>query len=368
MRVALAALAVAVAVVGTGAGGDRTFANGVYGHTLRLPAGWQARLQPGTGLTNASTYHVPDLGDAFYERPPAGQVRIVLYDYGRGRCPRGSFRRGEHIQLGPRAQFEGYGVGYNVLLCLRGHSLQAFVGVGRGVPPALLAQARGVLASVRLNDRADQLANVHSVRTLGRSQLGRPIRIWRVGNPRARRRVLVVGCIHGNECAGKAVTARLIALARPLALDLWVLPDLNPDGAALGVRQNGRGVDLNRNFGAMWKPTGRPGSAQYAGPRPWSERETRIARRLLLSLRPDVTIWFHQPQALVRAWGPSRAAARRFARVAGRPYRSLPWPNGTAPNWQNHRFPRAAAFVVELPADPLPPGAAGRYVAAILAS
>ena len=72
MRVALAAIAVAVAVVGTGAGGDRTFANGVYGHTLRLPAGWQARLQPGTGLTNASTYHVPDLGDAFYERPPAG--------------------------------------------------------------------------------------------------------------------------------------------------------------------------------------------------------------------------------------------------------------------------------------------------------
>jgi murein peptide amidase A len=210
--------------------------------------------------------------------------------------------------------------------------------------------------------------NIHSVRMLGRSQLGRPIRIWRIGDPRARRRVLVVGCIHGNECAGKAVTARLLALTQPLALDLWVLPSLNPDGAALGVRQNGRGIDLNRNFGAMWKPIGRPGSPQYAGPRPWSERETRIAHRLLLSLRPDVTIWFHQPQGIVRAWGPSRAAAQRFARIAHAPYRSLPWPHGTASNWQNHRFPDAASFVVELPAGPLPPGAADRYVAAILAS
>ncbi|RDI73913.1 Zinc carboxypeptidase [Gaiella occulta] len=367
MKLLVAALAVALA--GAGGGDGRTFVNGVYGHTLRLPAGWQARLQPGTGLTNASTYRVSDLG-AFYERPPAGQVRIVLYDDGRGRCPRGSFRRGERIRLGPRSRFEGYGVGYNVLLCLRDHSLQAFVKAGRDVRPARLAQARDVLASVRLTRRADEVANIHSARMLGRSQLGRPIRIWRIGNPRARRRVLVVGCIHGNECAGKAVTARLLALTRPLALDLWVLPNLNPDGAALAVRQNGRGVDLNRNFGAMWKPIGRHGSPQYAGPRPWSERETRIARRLLGSLRPDVTIWFHQPQALVRAWGPSVAAARRFARRAGLPYRSLPWPNGTAANWQNHRFPGAAAFVVELSPGPLAPGATatGRYVAAILAS
>jgi hypothetical protein len=80
-------------------------------------------------------------------------VRIVLYDYGRGRCPWGSFQRGDRIRLGPRAQLEGYGLGYNVLLCLRGHSLQAFVKVGGGVPPAMLAQARAVLASVRLTRR-----------------------------------------------------------------------------------------------------------------------------------------------------------------------------------------------------------------------
>ena len=137
---------------------------------------------------------------------------------------------------------------------------------------------------------------------------------------------------------------------------MLVVQNLNPDGFVRGVRQNGRGVDLNRNFGSEWRRIGRRWSPQHAGPRPWSEPETRLARRLVERLRPNVTIWFHQPQALVRAWGPSIGVARVYARLAGMPYRSLRWPNGTAPNWQNHRFPDDAAFVVELPAGPLPAG------------
>jgi hypothetical protein len=31
------------------------------------------------------------------------------------------------------------------------------------------------------------------------------------------------------------------------------------------------------------------------------------------------------------------------------PFHLLPWPAGTAPNWQNHRFPGTSSFVVELP-------------------
>ena len=92
--------------------------------------------------------------------------------------------------------------------------------------------------------------------------------------------------------------------------DLWVVQDLNPDGLAAGTRQNAHGVDLNRNFGAMWKRIGRHGTFAYSGPRPWSERETRIARSLVLRIHPQVTIWFHQPQAIVRAWGRSIPTAR----------------------------------------------------------
>lgn len=359
MRLVLAALLVTLA--GTAASGGGTFENRVYGQTLRLPAGWRAAraCERDHERVHIPCPRLPRLLRAAARGAGADRaLRLRTVALSARLAARG---------LGPRSRFEGYGAGYTVLLCQRGHSLQAFVKVGHEVTAARLAQARSVLASVRLTRRADEVASIHSVQVLGRSELGRPVRVWRIGNPRVRRRVLVIGCIHGNECAGTAVTSRLLALTRPLQVDLWVLPKLNPDGAALAVRQNGRGVDLDRNFGAMWKPTGRPGSAQYAGPRPWSERETRIARRLLLRLRPDVTIWFHQPQTLVRAWGQSKAAARRFAHRVGMPYRSLPWPNGTAANWQNHRFPGAVSFVVELVPGPLAPSDADRYVSAILA-
>ena len=185
-----------------------------------------------------------------------------------------------------------------------------------------------------------------TVQQLGRSYEGRPIEVVRVGNPRSPQRVLVIGCIHGNECAGLAVTRRLLARAGTIPIDLWVLPNLNPDGLAHLTRGNANGVDLNRDFDTF------------------SQRESRIARRLIQRLRPDLTIWFHQPQAVVRAWGRSRAAARRYAELAGEPYRSLEWPPGAATRWQNGLG--QTAFVVELGRGPLSPAAAGRHVRAIL--
>ncbi len=77
-----------------------------------------------------------------------------------------------------------------------------------------------------------------------------------------------------------------------------------------------------------------------------------------------MTLWFHQPQATVRAWGRSRATARRYARLAGVPYRSLAWPPGSASRWQNGLG--QVSFVVELPAGELPDSAARRYATAVL--
>jgi hypothetical protein len=42
------------------------------------------------------------------------------------------------------------------------------------------------------------------------------------------------------------------------------------------------------------------------------------------------------------------------------PFRLMRWPAGTAPNWQNHRFPGSASYVVELPRGALASGLAGR--------
>jgi protein MpaA len=207
------------------------------------------------------------------------------------------------------------------------------------------------------------LALLAAAITLGHSVQGRPIRVVARDGPKPGRTVLVVGCIHGNECAGEAVTRRLASGPPPARGRLLIVPDLNPDGHARGTRGNAHGVDLNRNFPSQWR---RLRGAEYSGPRPLSEPETRVARALIRREHPDVTLWFHQPQAVVRAWGHSIPEARRFARAAGVRYRSIRWPAGTAPNWQNHTYRRAAAFVVELPAGPLSAAAARRYARAVL--
>jgi protein MpaA len=210
-------------------------------------------------------------------------------------------------------------------------------------------------------------ALVARAEVVGRSAQGRPIRLLERGNPASRRVVLVVGCIHGNECAGLAITRRLARATPPGRFHLWIVPRLNPDGHVARTRQNARGVDLNRNFPARWRAAGVPWDPEYPGPRPLSEPETRVARRLVLRLRPDVTIWFHQPQAVVRAWGRSRPVARRYARAAHVAYRSIRWPNGSAPRWQNTRLSRGSSFVVELRPGRLPAAAAARHARAVRA-
>ena len=206
----------------------------------------------------------------------------------------------------------------------------------RGLSLLLAAAAAG----------SSSAAAPRETRQLGRSWEGRAIEVVRAGDSSSPQRVLVVGCIHGNECAGMAVTRRLARLGAQARADLWLLHNLNPDGLAHRTRANARGADLNRDFDTF------------------SQRESRIARTLIRRLRPDLTIWFHQPQAVIRAWGRSRAAARSYARFARQPYRSLAWPAGAATRWQNGHG--QIAFVVELPSGPLAPSSARRHVEAVL--
>jgi protein MpaA len=198
---------------------------------------------------------------------------------------------------------------------------------------------------------------------LGRSWQGRPIRAVEVGNPSGTP-VLVVGCIHGNETAGIAV-ARALERVSPRDLDLWIVSDLNPDGVAAGTRHNAHGVDLNRNFPLGWRPMD---GVYESGPRPLSEREARIARALILRLRPHVSIWFHQHLDLVWASGGDRRIEKAFARMSGLPYRSLPPLAGSAISWQNAALPLTTAFAAELPAGQPSPAAVVRYVRAVLAA
>jgi protein MpaA len=199
---------------------------------------------------------------------------------------------------------------------------------------------------------------------VGRSVEHRPIRLVRVGDSGAPRRLLVVGCIHGSEPAGLAVTRALRRAAPPAGVQLLVVDAINPDGCARGTRANARGVDLNRNFPTAWRPLG---GVYASGPRSSSEPETRAAEALILRERPAVSIWFHQHlNGVDLQRGSSVSLMRRYARIAGmRTFRLAPLP-GTVTRWENHRLPGTSAFVVELPAGRLASAAVARHVRAVL--
>jgi murein peptide amidase A len=204
----------------------------------------------------------------------------------------------------------------------------------------------------------------HHQTVLGRSVDGRRIVAIEIGDFDAARRVLVVGCIHGNEPAGIAIANRLSHISPPHELDLWVVPVLNPDGVAERTRGNADGVDLNRNFPWRWRPLS---GLFYSGQRPLSEPESRIAARLIRRARPQISIWFHQHMDLVDESGGNASVEQRFAALVGLPLTRLTREPGSAVGWENHAFPGTTAFVVELPAGSLPATAVRRDTHAVLA-
>ena len=195
---------------------------------------------------------------------------------------------------------------------------------------------------------------------LGTSVEHRQIVAYRLGDPNGHP-VLIVGCVHGNERAGIAVVRRLKRLPVPANVDLWLVPVANPDGAARGTRTNARDVDLNRQFPDGWK---RILAGTPSGPRPLSEPESRVIHRLLVRLHPEISIWYHQHLALVDESGGNRRVELRYAQLVGLPLHRLHRLPGSITSWTNRHL-GGSAFVVELPAGPLPPRSARRHADAV---
>ena len=111
---------------------------------------------------------------------------------------------------------------------------------------------------------------------------------------------LIIGGMHGDEIATVLlledfVKRHLERIEQPVVL----LPLCNPDGYAHRSRYNARGVDLNRNCGFNW----RADSAEPAGTRPWSEKETRALREFILAVQPGKIISMHWSLAEIDADG-----------------------------------------------------------------
>jgi hypothetical protein len=97
---------------------------------------------------------------------------------------------------------------------------------------------------------------------------------------------------------------------------------------------------------------GAPGTTYYPGPRPLSEPESVSIAALVHRLRPRITIYYHQHQAVVDDSQGPRWIERRYAADVGLPLRRLTDYPGSATGWQDAQL-GPTAFVVELSAGPL---------------
>jgi len=119
--------------------------------------------------------------------------------------------------------------------------------------------------------------------------------------------VLFMSGIHGDEPAGNALLARLIAyLSESPSLfrhrTIIVMPDVNPDATAANRRTNVNGVDINRNFPSKnWRTARR---SNRHGEEPLSEPEARAIADVIETYQPDRVITFHQPIACIDYDGP----------------------------------------------------------------
>jgi Zinc carboxypeptidase len=199
----------------------------------------------------------------------------------------------------------------------------------------------------------------------GWSAKGRPLFAWTRSGPGAvATRLLVVATIHGDEDEVAPVLELLRTEPVPAGVEMTVVPNLNPDGAAAFRRQNGRGVDLNRNFpvghgAGCYSPT------TYGGPSPFSEPETQSLAALVDVIRPDVVVDFHSNIDMVISTEATEALANRYAAVTGQTVKTGKLEGYQEP-WVESLPWRPKALLVELPtyAD-ITPAYARKHVQAV---
>ncbi|HEV2611183.1 MAG TPA: M14 family zinc carboxypeptidase [Noviherbaspirillum sp.] len=141
-------------------------------------------------------------------------------------------------------------------------------------------------------------------------------------------RVLLLGCIHGDELTASAIVfqwLQWINSAQAQKFQWNVVPVLNPDGllAPRPTRVNANGVDLNRNFPtpgwqqdapAYWaKKTGKD-PRRFPGEAPLSEPESKWVNDEIARFKPDVIISVHAPFGVLDFDGPAQPP-RNFGRL-----------------------------------------------------
>lgn len=142
----------------------------------------------------------------------------------------------------------------------------------------------------------DHYREVFNVSVAGFSETGVEIPLVSFG--KGSKKVLIWSQMHGNESTTtkalfdffKFITSNKKATKTLLSKHtFYVLPMLNPDGAALYTRENANGVDLNRDAKTL------------------SQRESKVLKSFFDALQPDLCLNMHDQRSIFGIKGPKPA-------------------------------------------------------------
>ena len=161
---------------------------------------------------------------------------------------------------------------------------------------------QGLLAFLNWSPPASLATKAVQTIQIGNSAQNRSIKVTQIGNGK-QVALVIIGSIHGDEPNTQELVHSLMEQyvdtpeLVPPDFTVYFAPTINPDGLALGTRQNANGVDLNRNWPTDdWQADAArtsgiiPGSG---GTEPGSEIEVQaVSRWLLDTVKPAVqTMW-----------------------------------------------------------------------------
>lgn len=131
-------------------------------------------------------------------------------------------------------------------------------------------------------------------------------------NNKIHNKVLVIGCMHGDEPQGEYLISEY--LKNNADTKLLLIPCLNPDGVKAQTRVNSNGVDLNRNFPTKnWELTEK--NNFYGGNEPASEIETQFLISVIEEFKPELILTLHAPYKVVNYDGNALDIANKISEI-----------------------------------------------------